>query len=103
MKEDFSLYVLVCSYMILTCTEINLFLSCSALRDLEIQSQEEKERHAHELEAVRESIQSQARQEELDLMTAEAEKYATYCHLLIPMLLIEEGHQNYIGLILEII
>ena len=73
------------------------------MRDLEIQSQEEKERHAHELEAVRESIQSQARQEELDLMTAEAEKYAAYSHLLIPMLLIEEGRQNYVGLILGII
>ncbi|XP_078327011.1 uncharacterized protein LOC111125101 isoform X1 [Crassostrea virginica] len=47
----------------------------SALRDLEIRSQEERERHVLELEAVRESIQSQARQEELDLMTAEAEKW----------------------------
>ena len=73
------------------------------MRDLEIRSQEEKERHAHELETVRESIQSQARQEELDLMTAEAEKYAAYCHLLIPMLLIEEECQNYNRLILGII
>ena len=73
------------------------------MRDLEIRSQEEKERHTHELEAVRESIQSQARQEELDLMTAEAEKYAAYCHLFIPMLLIEEGRQNYLGLMLGII
>lgn len=73
------------------------------MRDLEIKSQEERERHTHELEAVRESIQSKANQEELDLMTAEAEKYAAYCHLLIPMLLIEEGRQNYIGLTLGII
>ncbi|XP_061169823.1 hyaluronan mediated motility receptor-like [Saccostrea echinata] len=47
----------------------------SALKDIEVESLEEKEKHRHEIDALRESIHAQTNQEELDNMTAEAEKW----------------------------
>lgn len=47
----------------------------SAHRDLEVKSLEETEKHAQEMEVLKESLQSQANTEELDRMSAEAEKW----------------------------
>ncbi|XP_062621731.1 hyaluronan mediated motility receptor-like isoform X3 [Saccostrea cucullata] len=47
----------------------------SALRDAEAERLEEKERHRQEIAVLSESVQAQANQEELDNMTAEAEKW----------------------------
>lgn len=46
----------------------------SAHRDLEVKSLEETEKHAQELEVLKESLQAQANNEELERMSAEAEK-----------------------------
>lgn len=46
----------------------------SAHRDLEVKSLEETEKHAQEMEVIKESLQSQANTEELERMSAEAEK-----------------------------